>query len=681
MICRAPMNIGIIESLQLCIDENEIWELMKNEKLHPKHDALFADDPILLPNSYKILSPINLPKNSFGLLARILSYLKFRGALGIINYGSGSYSHMGSFRTIWNDFLQLNLVNDEDGINGINTALLNSWLNDQISKHDSKSIIFKTIRFLEWQSAYNKLPRLLCNDAIRYYQFPDTKDLKELVNEAQPARMESKEKYPPPLMWDILQEAIKYIQDYTKDIMHLMEHKQYLGNPEVNATTRFNRIIYFFRKTEHEFKEPRLRGMQKICKEFVRTRDKVIWKKWYASAQEQYQRWSDEKLGEPNHYGSNTVLVYAVRRWVAANSLILALFNGGRSQEITLQPRNLKTPKTRYHELDKGMNFTRIAWKTERNGKLITTPMPPIGIQAYRNLCRFSELFDGQKTGEIILEDYNKNGERKTQKMYLLLQQFSAWVHGNNALKLTPHELRHAIASIVTHLDKRNGLILAAKLLGHRSATMTMTYEVQLKNFIVEQIQYMADTSEEFKDSMRDYHAKESLKVFNDKIVPSVENGESFYGPAKSFVEFSGDVIKDKKSWFEVMEDALTSGEYGIIDCGTHFCIHSLKSPHQMSCQRGFNLSDYRDAPLIPSVCVGSTCANSFYTEEQAEAIGTVTFKSIKELAPKELQEVAKEWFILQAECLSSPDQKIYEEYMTDQERKNKKNDKESING
>lgn len=668
---------NIIDKLRLCVDEHEVWELLKDEKLHPEYDALFGDDPIMLPNHHRILCPANLPKNHFGLMARVVSYLRFRGFHGPINYGGGVLIRMQKYQTIWNDLLALELVDSQEkDLSSIDNKALDRWLSEQTKSFGAASIHSKVTRLNEWQALSNKLPRFLTSGTIQNHIFPDFKELEDKVKNEQPDRQEGKEKYPLFLMLPILKEAINNLENYTDDIMLLMENQAHLNDTNIHSTSRMTRIKYFFRDTTYLFKEPRLMQYQELCKSFKAS----IKKRWNADAQKLYKQWKEEENEMYDEKpGPRRLINDAVRRWIAANVIILGIFSGGRSQEIVLQPRNIRTPKTRYHELDKGFQFTRIIWKTEKNGKLLQNPMPPLGIKAYHNLSRFSELFDGKHSGELILEDFSKSGKRTRNRMYFLLQYFSVWVHGKDELRLQPHQLRHAIASLVTRLNERNGLMIAAKLLGHRSANMTMEYEAQLKNIIVNQMQYMADTSEKFKEAMQEYNADESLLVFNEKIKPNVAAGEKFYGNAKEFVEYTGEVVNNIETWFQVIEASLTSGEYGIIDCGTHICVHSLKNRHQMACQRGFNLSDYTGVPLQPVACVGSSCANALYTEEQAKAINP-GFKSIRELAPKELQEMAKEWFIAVADNIPTPDLQIYEEYKADQQRKYKE-DSEAING
>jgi hypothetical protein len=366
--------INITKQLKLCVDEREVWELMKDEKLHPKHKQLFCDSQIILPNAHQILSVANLPNNSFGLMARIVSYLKFRGYLGHVNFGSGPLQYIRKFQTIWNDMLKLNLLFDGDEVNDITTNMIDNWLKDQLKNASSRGILGKIVQLKDWQSCHELLPFFLTNNAIRQYNFPSFNDLEEHINETNP-NYKNKETYPRHLMWPIIQEAIIYIEKYTDDIILLMENKARLGDPTVHHSSREQRTIYFFRDVQHTFQEPRLKELQQVCRSYKST-SHSLWKKKVRLLFEDWKKDDRELL--ITQYGILNTVIFAVRRWLASNAIILALFNGGRSQEIILQPRNIKTPKTRYHELDKGMNFTRIVWKTERNGKLLTNPMPLI---------------------------------------------------------------------------------------------------------------------------------------------------------------------------------------------------------------------------------------------------------------------------------------------------------------
>lgn len=655
---------NLVKELRLCVDEREVWELFQNEKISPDHDALFCDNPIILHNSHRIPSPLNLPINSYGLLIRSVAYLRFRGYLGHINYSGGTYNYISKFQTIWSDWLKEGVINHNGEINKITAEKLNTWLENQIKVNDAATIIDKVRRLTDWQSLMSLLPSVLTNDVLRNYNFPNLAELTKGVKEIQGER-KHKEKYPLHLTFPIIQEAINYIENYTNDIMVLMELKTHLGAPEVNDSTRESRIMYFFRDTSHTFREPKLNKLQELCKIYTRTK---------------YLEWKKNKTKAMPGEGPITIVNEAVRRWTGANLIILGLFTAGRSQEITLQPRNIVTPKTRYHEIDQGYRFSRIIWKTARNGKLLEMPIPPIAHTAYNNLCRFSELYDGKKTGELIIEEYNKSGKRTNLRMTYILKNFAIWVHGKGGPNFTSHELRHVIASLMTHLNDTNGLLMASKLLGHSSANMTQTYEIQLKNIIIKQMQYMADTSEEFRNTVEEYQAKESLSVLNNVLKPKMEVDENFYGSNKGIMQFSGDIVTNPQKWYEFYKEAILAGELFIIQGATCICAHSLKNPHQMSCQRGINLNDYTGILPQPSACTGSTCSNAIYTEQDAEALMLKQSKSIKDLAPKELQEMAKEWFYVVGDDLQTPDKKIIDEYIADQNRKNKLHN-EVING
>lgn len=654
----------LVKELRLCVDEREVWELLQNEKISPNHDALFSDNPIILPNSHRIPSPLKLPANSFGLIARSIAYLRFRGYLGHINYSGGSYNYISRFQTIWSDWLKEGVVNHNGKINKITAEKLDTWLENQIRINDAVTIIDKVRRLTDWQSLMSLLPAILTDDVLRNYPFPHLAELKERVKDAQGERKQ-KEKYPLHLMLPIIQESINYLENYTDDIMLLMEQKKHLGSPLVNDATRESRIMYFFRNTDHIFREPKLKKLQGLCKIYTRTK---------------YLEWKKNKTKAMPGEGPITIVNEAVRRWTAANLIILGLFTAGRSQEITLQPRNVKTPKTRYHEIDQGYRFTRIIWKTARNGKLLEMPIPPVAHTAYANLSRFSELYDGKKTGELIIEEYNKSGRRTNLRMTYILKDFAVWVHGKDGPNFTSHELRHAIASLMTHLNDTNGLLMAAKLLGHSSTDMTKTYEVQLKNIVIKQMQYMADTSEEFRNTVAEYQAEESLCVLNEVLKPKMEAGERFYGSNKGLMQFSGDIVTNPQKWYEFYKEAIVAGEVFIIQGATCICAHSLKNPNQMSCQRGINLNDYTGILPQPSACAGSTCSNAIYTEQNAETLMLKQSQSVKDLAPKELQEMAKEWFYVVGDDLQTPDKKIIDEYIADQNRKNKLHS-EVING
>ena len=95
------------KKISQCLNQKELMELLKNIKISPTDEAKFGDKDLKLPDSHDYLSNIHLPDNDFGLVAKVVSSLRFYGYLGHQNYNGGVLAHLGRYRTIWNDFKKL----------------------------------------------------------------------------------------------------------------------------------------------------------------------------------------------------------------------------------------------------------------------------------------------------------------------------------------------------------------------------------------------------------------------------------------------------------------------------------------------------------------------------------------------------------------------------------------------
>lgn len=643
----------LINRLKLCVDEGEVWELMKDVKLSPEYEAKIGDKVIILPDSHNHDSIINLPDNDFGLMARIVSYLSFNGYLGHVNYGGGVHAYIGKFRTLWND---LNEVKTISSVTKIDEELIEGWIRSQIDKgNQSISIMSKFHRFEDCLKSASMLPYFISLGNTMIYDCQSYPELRDKYAEDKiRINLEGSlndTKYPLHLLLPILQEAINYITNYTSDIELVMSQRHYLNNfEEVTGGALESRTYRFVKKTEHSFKEPLLAKLQAYSQ--------TLGYQWKSSSIISYK-------------SPRAIVSESVQRWQAANLIILGFFSAARSNEISRQPRNIKTSKTKYHEIDKGYNFTRVIWKTSQYGKLHTTPLPPLGILAYRNLSHYSEQVDGKTTGVLKFPEWSKlNNKMHADRMGNLLIKFSHWVHGENEQHLTPHQLRHAMASLLNHLNDRNGLMITSKLLGHESSKMTLSYQAHMKTIVLNQINYMANTNEEIAGAFKEYEEKESMHVLNEIVMPDLNEGKIFVGPAKGIVQFTGSIVNNPEEFFAFYSQAIKDGQVVMTQGPVCLCVRSTSNTDQMVCQRGINVEDYKNVPVQPSACQGSSCINSLFTEQNCEMLMHQT-QSVKDLAPEDLRELASEWFFVVGDGLEMPNQKVIAEY--EEELKKKK--------
>lgn len=635
----------LIKYLRICSSKNEVWELMKDKKLSPGHEAKFGDEIIILRDSHNFPASTNIPTNDYGLVMRLVSYFRFNGYMGHINYGSGEWKYLGYYLTLWND---LNEIKPISGISEINEELIEQWIRSQFNKGiRATTIMVKFHCLTDWINVSSMLPHFLTIDSVMIYDCPSYSELdrkySKLIVMRNSVGGDESPKYPLHLLLPVLQAAIDNIINYTNEIELLMAHRHYLKDlDDPSSYTLDSHTVNFLKKTEHVFQEPSLMALQEYCKN--------LGKQWKANP------------ATPGK-GPRTVISEIVERWQAANLIILGFFTASRSQEISRQPRNIKMPKTKYHEMDQGYKFTRVIWKTARFGKMHTTPLPPLGMQTYRNLSRHSEQMDGEKMGTLQFNTWsNLYSKMHRLRMKYIIMKFSQWVHSKDVPHLTPHQLRHAMASLMNHLNDHNGLMIAAKLLGHDSATMTMTYQAHMETIVLNKINYIANTNKEVAVAFREYEVEGSMQVVNNTIMPALKNGEVMLGPGRGIMQFTGDVVHDPESWFNFYAPAIKDGLYVVSQTPTCLCFRPKNIMGPLPCQRGIKFEDYSNVPVQPAACQGSSCVNSLFTEQNCEMLKNQT-QSVKDLAPDDLREMASEWFSVVGDGLEIPDKKVIAEY------------------
>jgi hypothetical protein len=508
----------------------------------------------------------------------------------------------------------------------------------------------KFFRLEDWYKSSSLLPYFLSFENIMIYDCPSYPELQDKYDRQQYAIRNNVYKdtsYPLHLLLPILQRAIAYVVSYTDDIQLLMEHRNYLQSLEdVNSYVLNRNTLQFMKMTKHRFQEPTLAEFQIYCKTLG-----LKWKSYSGT------------FGKAHSKMPRAIISEVVQQWQAANLIILGFFSAARSNEISRQQRNIRTPKTKYHEIDRGYNFTRVIWKTSRYGKIHTTPLPPLGILAYHNLSHHSEQTDGRSKGVLKFSEWSKlNDNMHGDRMGNLLRKFSHWTYGGNKLHLTPHQLRHAMASLLSHLNDRNGLMIAAKLLGHKSAKMTLTYEAQIKTIVLNQMNHMANTNEEVAEAFQEYQDEESMRVLNEVVMPDINAEKVFVGPAKGIVQFTGSIVNDPESFFVFYSQAIKDGQVVFTQTPVCICVRPTSNRDQMVCQRGIKIEDYSNVPVQPAACQGSSCTNSLFSEQNCEMLMNQT-QSVKDLAPEDLREMASEWFFVVGDGLEMPNQKIIDEY------------------
>jgi hypothetical protein len=633
-----------LKKLPFCASEEEVWELMGDVIMPESDNSKFSDEIIQLKDNIQRYSSIKIDKDAFGLGIRLLYMFRMNGYLGYVNYGSGPLYYLKNLRQMISVIQQ----NKEY----CTPMDINVKARDFLIQHDTRkgnlntSIKIKINYLNNWLTLAPYLPYFLTinpdtmEGSSIYNDFLD-KYLKE-IDLTQDAK-NNKAVFPIHLLSPVLSKAIHYIEHYTEDILLLATQREafFLNKHDNSRGARSRKIIQSLKTTAHTFTEPSLTHLQHYCKTLVGN----TWK------------------SNPQHYGVGplTIVSEAITRLQAACAIVILTLTSARSQELLLQPRNVKMPKTKHHELDHSYNFTRIIWKTARYGKIHTVPIAPIGAKAYQTLSKLSEYFDGKKTGQLYLSSISGNDMPYKERLRDIIRNFSQEVNGEDAPALNPHQLRHAMVSIITLLNDVDGLTLAAMLTGHTSFKNTIDYTQQLRTMIHRQFQYLADQNTDLEEAVIEYEESISIKVLDEKVAPKIREGKHFFGNAAHYVS-SGNIIRNVEADIAVHEAQIKQGQASLRDLGYAYCWHDAISIERTPCQRGFDTNYDGILPIMPVACIGSECKHYFKDEDQVAAM-MESANQLKACAPEDLQERAGEWLYVINNGLSETDTKMVEKY------------------
>jgi hypothetical protein len=242
-----------------------------------------------------------------------------------------------------------------------------------------------------------------------------------------------------------------------------------------------------------------------------------------------------------------------------------------------------------------------------------------------------------------------------------IIRNFSQEVNGEDAPALNPHQLRHAMVSIITLLNDVDGLTLAAMLTGHTSFKNTIDYTQQLRTMIHRQFQYLADQNTDLEEAVIEYEESISIKVLDEKVAPKIREGKHFFGNAAHYVS-SGNIIRNVEADIAVHEAQIKQGQASLRDLGYAYCWHDAISIERTPCQRGFDTNYDGILPIMPVACIGSECKHYFKDEDQVAAM-MESANQLKACAPEDLQERAGEWLYVINNGLSETDTKMVEKY------------------
>lgn len=607
------LETNYITNLKECYNIDSIWNLMENKSFFGVENSKFQDRYISLEKPCKNLNKMDLKlKNNFlELILRLMIFFKFDQILGLIPLGSGKISYVQDVRYILKkiQYLQPDITNFSE----LKTETIETII-DEYYKNNNKEIskgylkLYKIIEFIKLTD--DILPTFLqldINIILNAKNFSDFKNDYHTEIKLKIVKKNKREPYDLSSLKTLMGYAINYIEKYAEDC--IFATKLYIDiNNQINKSSRnFYAYKLIKENTLYKFEEPTLKELQ----------NNII------STHSSYLR-KNEKETNNSIKKIQTLLINSSKRLESCCLLILLMTTGMRKSEAILLPR--------YPEIknDEYFNLKRMVYKTAstEDGFEVNMPIPEITKDAIQILSEISELKDGKKDGNLIMGSFDGNilGS-PAQRINSLFKKISEEI---GIIKHPlPHQLRHAIAFLIVHINQKNGLELARLFLGHTSITMTL--------------QYMGHYNILIKNAITELHLNESEQLI-DQVINEIKDGRELYGKKgerlTSNYQFKGSYAEEFADLLDLsLQDLIKKGKLVIIQTPICICLHDLTKAQEMTCQRGFNIKNFIGEHPISSRCEGMDCNNAIFTESHIRNlnVGVIDTNLIKRLEKNKL--------------------------------------------
>ncbi len=576
-----------VDNLKDCTLEKEVHKIMKNRVYPGSKNSKFEDTTLLLPDSAGFFKPHNIRlKGEFNLVFKLLIFMRFDGLLDNESLNSGKSNYFNEFQSIL-ELIQ-NIDNNIKCIKDINhNVLIQIIENHQETDYTATTLNKKISRLKEWINfANSNLPYFLQLDNDLLTNVSNYNQLQEnAAKEKNDSRKIGGPKKPYPLtnIKCIVQESIKYIEDFSEEILYMTE--TLVDGKELSGNKKYSLLFDVLEEADFNFKQPTLaeykERLNNVHKKFEKTKGKTL-----------------NKLLETCINLSTDLEASCV--------IVILLLSGMRKSELLKLNRFPKTFEDEYY------NLSRLIYKTseDEEGEELEIPIPFIARKALEVLSKLSTLKDKQTTGRILtISVFSKKEESYVDRPNALIKQFCRRI--GIIEEPRPHQLRHTMAFLIAYENEKNGLELARLFLGHKSISMTLQYmghyNPLLQNAInelnVEKSSELINAiEEEFKSNHKFYGANSNLLMGNYKFTGSYADGYA-------------DLITKS------LKELLKKGKIMIIQSATNLCIHDLTKKELMSCQRGLKNPDTLGLQPIASRCEGANCFNSIFFEKHMEKL------------------------------------------------------------
>lgn len=569
-----------------CTTNNEILRLMGNKEYNNKGGSKFKEESIRLRTSTHIYQNCKIKVNeSWAIAIKMLMFFRLLGSLKKPPKNSGELFLFGQLNEIF-----FELSKNIDSVNKITYELLDEYIINKKEELDITTLRSYILRLEEYsQYAKQYFPiQYRINDSIFY----DSKEYTKLKLEASKKRKKlylnrfeiRNKNYSFQSIYELAKVSIVNIEQHNKDFLILGKMFSHFTDSKININKYKHRFIYkYFRMMKYNFSHPEIMSIQNYYKDCYK-------KKLKFNSIRAYER----------------VIIKVIRDIRISCVIIILITTAMRSHELIILERYPKILE------DEFLSLNKIVYKTAQNenGFDSIIPIPYITRDAILLLSKFVELKDGQKKG-ILINNFSNSDTPTSTDFSAEILKFSK----RHGIKHAPtaHQLRHAMAFIISFDNKKDGLELARLLLGHTSINMTLHYMGQYNPFILNIVR-----------SRREEESKKLVEI----LVKEVKDGKGLYGikgeKLLDKIYFSGNYGDDITDFITRDLIALIKkGSLVILQTPVCFCLHDLSKSNEMSCQRGLNIDNFIGKEPIPSRCIGEECKNSIFTESSIEKLRT----------------------------------------------------------
>jgi len=580
-----------IDNLQNCTLGTEVSKIMKNRVYPGSKNSKFEDTTVLLPDSAGFFCKHNIRlEGEFSLVFKLLIFMRFDGLLDNESLNSGKSNYFNELQSIL-ELIQ-KIDNNIKYVKDIKPNLIIQIIEKHKEKnHTSRTLNRKISRLKEWINfANNNLPYFLQLDDDLLTSVSNYNQLQEnTAKEKNDSKKIGGPKKPYPLtnIKYIMQKSIKYIEDFSEEILYMTQ--TLVDGKELSFNKKYSLLFDVLKETNFNFQQPNLaeykERVKNVNKKFDRKKGKTL----------------------------NRLLETCINLCTdleASCIIVILLLTGMRKSELLKLNRFPEILEDEYY------NLSRFIYKTSEgeDGEELEIPIPFIAKKALEVLSTLSSIKDKKTTGRILtISVVSKKEESYVDRPNALIKQFCRRIEIIDEPR--PHQLRHTMAFLIAYENEKDGLELARLFLGHKSIQMTL--------------QYMGHYNPLIQNAIKELNVEESSELINE-IEKEFKSNHKFYGANSNLLmgnyKFTGSYADGYADLItKSLKALLKKGEIMIIQSATNLCIHDLTKKELMSCQRGLKNPDTLGLQPIASRCEGASCFNSIFLEKHMEKLSKET--------------------------------------------------------